>query len=136
MHFTPLMCSLNWASTFSCLFRFTDRSKSIHIQRTQIEEQEVRFCFNYVWLLLIKDDTCRAYTINSCLSPQTYPEQIEFQALENTLLSGLVQDGKAPRDSWVRPMDKLVKDSVMVQCFPLYSILLSIGNPTVSKIKS
>ena len=82
----------------------------------------------------LKQLNYRAYSINACLSPDPYPQQIQFEALENNLLSGLIVDGKSPRDKWYKDIDKIVKDSVTAQCFPLYSILLAIGNPTVSNL--
>ena len=41
-------------------------------------------------------------------------------------------DGKSVVDNWEKEIDKKVKDSITAQCFPLFSILLAIGNPTVS----
>jgi len=73
----------------------------------------------------------KAYSINACLSPTPYPQQIQFDAMENTLLSGLKVDGKSVRDNWKSDHNRKVKDSVTAQCFPFYSILLAIGNPTV-----
>ena len=83
---------------------------------------------------LNKANLCRAYSINACLSPGPFPQQIQFEALENSLLSGLKIDGKSVVDNWKKAVDKKVKDSITAQCFPLYSILLAIGNPTVSVI--
>jgi len=84
----------------------------------------------YTFSQLIKKNR-KAYSINACLSPEPYPQQIQFEAMENTLLSGLKVGGKSVKDNWRSDYDRKVKDSVTAQCFPLYSILLAIGNPTV-----
>lgn len=79
----------------------------------------------------LKATNRKAYSINACLSPTPYPQRIQFEAMENTLLSGLKVGGKSVRDNWRSDYDRKVKDSVTAQCFPFYSILLAIGNPTV-----
>ena len=41
-------------------------------------------------------------------------------------------DGESPGDKWEKEEDRKVKGLVTAQCFPLFSILLALGNPTVS----
>jgi len=79
----------------------------------------------------LKTKNRKAYSLNACLSPGPYPQQIQFEALENNLLSGLKVDGKSVADKWRKAEDKEIKDSITTQCFPFYSILLAVGNPTV-----
>ena len=64
-----------------------------------------------------------AWTINCCFSTKTHPEVIDFDIAD--ILSGIINEEseKKPGDnSGVKP------STVKMQCMPLYSILLALGN--------
>ena len=63
----------------------------------------------------------KAWSVNTCLSTKTSPETVKFSLAETseTTMSGIM----SPNDTQT--------DSVKMQCLPLYSLLLSLGNPTV-----
>eukprot|EP00096_Caligus_rogercresseyi_P014241 TRINITY_DN673_c0_g1_i1.p1 TRINITY_DN673_c0_g1~~TRINITY_DN673_c0_g1_i1.p1 ORF type:complete len:306 (-),score=87.01 TRINITY_DN673_c0_g1_i1:282-1199(-) len=69
----------------------------------------------------------KAWLLNRCISTQTTPQVVEFDA--SGLHGGIIgKDGEEPGND----MDKAVdRRKIRVQCFPLFSILMALGNPTV-----
>ena len=63
----------------------------------------------------------RSWAVNTCLSTQTSPETVRF-SLTNTSDSTM---------AGIMPDNATHQDGVKMQCLPLYSLLLSLGNPTV-----
>lgn len=74
-----------------------------------------------------------AHLLPNCFSTQTTPEVVDFDA--SALIGGIIQEGR------IKPGDigKSLNDdrrpynrrTIKVQCFPLYSVLLAMGNPKV-----
>jgi len=66
----------------------------------------------------------KAYGIQTCLSTEIKPKLVDFE-----MTSVWKEDGK------MKSMGGIVhekgEDTMEIQCFPLYSILLALGNPTV-----
>ena len=88
----------------------------------------------------------KAWLLGSCLSTSDKSEIVEFDA--SGLLGGIIHEGKKPgRDEanertfvgggLLKPIDgledrfKFKRRTIQTQCFPLFSILQAIGNPTV-----
>ena len=88
----------------------------------------------------------KAWLLGSCLSTSDKSEIVEFDA--SGLLGGIIHEGKKPgRDEAnertfvgggpLKPIDgledrfKFKRRTIRAQCFPLFSILQAIGNPTV-----
>lgn len=74
----------------------------------------------------------KAWSINSCLSIHKYPEQMTFDGAD---VYGGVVSGDVRLPSGLLKMRDTVptekRNRYTVQCLPLYSILLALGNPTV-----
>jgi len=79
-----------------------------------------------------------AHSINSCLSIKGYAEKVKFDTAD---VFGAIEDQDNPNkddlldlrnryQNQFRNKD-VARESVLVQCFPLYSLLLSLGNPRV-----
>ena len=64
----------------------------------------------------------KAWAVNTCLSTNTYPETVNFSlaSTSDTTMPGIMS-----------PNDTQENSFIMMQCLPLYSLLLSLGNPTV-----
>jgi len=79
-----------------------------------------------------------SYSVNSCLSRKRYAEQVNFDtadvfgAIENYDDPGY-EAFKQVKTSWQESFfhKEVARETVVVQCFPLYSILLALGNPKV-----
>jgi len=79
-----------------------------------------------------------AFSVNSCLSRSRYAEQVNFDtadvygAIENYDDPGY-EAFKQVKTSWKESFlhKEVARETVVVQCFPLYSILLALGNPKV-----
>ena len=71
----------------------------------------------------------KAYHFPYCLSTKTVPTVVNFDAA--SLLGGIITNGKRPgidKCGWCPPYER---KTIETQCFPLYSILQALGNPTV-----
>ena len=71
----------------------------------------------------------KAYLFGHCLSTKPHPEFVEFDV--SSTLGGIIYNGIRPgKDEcgWCPPFRRR---TIKTQCFPLYSILQAIGNPTV-----
>jgi len=64
----------------------------------------------------------RAWSVQTCLSTKKTPETVNFSlsASSKATMSGIIGTNETTQD-----------DMVEMQCLPLYSLLLSLGNPTV-----
>jgi len=69
----------------------------------------------------------RAHSINSCLSPHPYPKKVQFELVDSG--SGIL--GKDTHNPLQVNETSNRAQMVSSQCFPIYSILLALGNPTV-----
>ncbi|XP_033762185.1 uncharacterized protein LOC117343792 [Pecten maximus] len=75
---------------------------------------------------MLKSKHRKALTMNACLYPHTYPSEISFNKAFNR--------GRAVHDDNVKTWmaeQHLKPDTVQMQCFPLYSILLALNRTTV-----
>ena len=74
----------------------------------------------------------KCHSINVGLSTAAHPMEAQFEVMEWDAISGVIEgDGKSARQKGITFKDAPVKRVVTVQCFPLYSILAAMGNPTV-----
>jgi len=74
----------------------------------------------------------RAHSLNACLSPSPFPQRVQFEVMADNAVSGVIgPDGRSQRARQGKFKNVGVSKVVGVQCFPLYSILLALGNPTV-----
>lgn len=85
-------------------------------------------------LKTMKGKRRRAYTFGYCLSTKTTPETVEFDACG--LIGGIIHNGvkladEQEFDSVSDYKKTLNRRTIQVQCFPLYSILQALGNPTI-----
>jgi len=73
-----------------------------------------------------------AYSINSCLSINRYAEKVNFDAAD---VFGAIESDVARKraNTWRSTFlrKEVARETNIVQCFPLYSILLALGNPRV-----
>lgn len=81
----------------------------------------------------------KAHIFPRCLSTKKTPEVVEFDAAG--LIGGIIHDGKEPGGTTFDP--KVFSNvpenhyvnhnrrTIRLQCFPLYSVLMALGNPTV-----
>lgn len=87
---------------------------------------------------ILKGKKRNAHSINSCLSIKGYAEKVKFDTAD---VFGAIEDEKNPNkenlldlrnryQNQFRHKD-VARESILVQCFPLYSILLALGNPRV-----
>lgn len=79
----------------------------------------------------------KSYSIGNCLALKNTPEIVHFDA--TTIFGGIIQDG------YVKPGDNIpsndrenqkklaepTRRTIKMQCFPIYSMLLAVGNPVV-----
>jgi len=79
-----------------------------------------------------------AHSINCCLSIKGYAEKVKFDTAD---VFGAIEDEENPNkedlidlrnryQQQFRHKD-IARETIIVQCFPLYSLLLSLGNPRV-----
>lgn len=68
----------------------------------------------------------KAFTMNACLNPYPYPAKLKFNKASN--MGRVVHDLSV--QNWLKQW-KLQENMIEVQCFPLYSILLSLNQTTV-----
>ncbi|KAL3831893.1 hypothetical protein ACJMK2_023587 [Sinanodonta woodiana] len=76
---------------------------------------------------VLKTKHRKAFTINACLSTKKYPNMVTFNKGFNR---GRIYDNKEAID-WVNREKNLPVNTIQAQCFPLYSILLALGQTTV-----
>lgn len=79
-----------------------------------------------------------AYNINSCLATNGYAEKVSFDTAD---VFGGIDDSNDPENDARKNMRSgfaelflrkdIARELVTVQCFPLYSILMALGNPRV-----
>jgi len=62
----------------------------------------------------------KAWSINSCLSPEPRPATVQFSMSmsSDSTMVGIVQEGES-------------KDAIVIQCLPLSTMILALGNPRV-----
>jgi len=78
-----------------------------------------------------------AHSISSCLATNGYAERVRFDSADvfggiDDVKDPAAADVKEERDLYAGSFGKdLAREMVTVQCFPLYSILLALGNPRV-----
>jgi hypothetical protein len=76
----------------------------------------------------------RVVSVGGCLSPAQHSQKVQFEVMATDTISAIhSEDGKGPADFW-KNNDNINKERikmVTVKCFPLYSILMAMGNPTV-----
>eukprot|EP00095_Tigriopus_kingsejongensis_P007423 maker-scaffold955_size76929-snap-gene-0.16 protein:Tk07423 transcript:maker-scaffold955_size76929-snap-gene-0.16-mRNA-1 annotation:"protein star-like" len=89
---------------------------------------------------VLKTKNRRAWLLQSCFSTKTTPEIVEFDAAG--LFGGIINpdnehkpaDFDIPKgadpDAW-KTMLGYNRRTIRVQCFPFYSIMMALGNPTV-----
>ncbi|XP_069110522.1 uncharacterized protein [Argopecten irradians] len=75
---------------------------------------------------LLKSKHRKAFTMNACLYPQTYPALVNFHKAFNI---GRIMHAKSVSE-WNKK-NRAKADPAEVQCFPIYSILLAINRTTV-----
>ncbi|KAK3603673.1 hypothetical protein CHS0354_017393 [Potamilus streckersoni] len=77
---------------------------------------------------ILKSKHRKAFSINACLSIQNYSSVVTFNKGFNF---GRIYDNKEAMN-WVKRIGKnLPVNTIQVQCFPLYSILLALGQTNV-----
>jgi len=79
-----------------------------------------------------------AHSINSCLSIKGYAEKVKFDTAD---VFGAIEDEENPNKADLLDLRNryqnqfrhkdIARETIVVQCFPLYSLLLSLGNPRV-----
>ena len=88
----------------------------------------------------------RAWLFGHCLSTKSKPEIVNFDA--SGLLGGIIYEGRKPGsdpDSGLgipglstpggEPRYNYKRRIIKLQCFPLYSVLKALGNPTVHYLR-
>lgn len=74
----------------------------------------------------LKTKNRKAFTMNACLNPYTYPAKLRFNKAFN--LGRVIHDTSV--QNWLKEWQ--IKENVVeIQCFPLYSILLALNQTTV-----
>jgi hypothetical protein len=79
----------------------------------------------------------KAWSSGACLSMKQRPDIVHFDAA--TIFGGIIQEGRPkPGDSLpstdrerLRELTEKTRRTIKMQCLPLYSMLLALGNPTV-----
>ena len=75
----------------------------------------------------------KAHLFPYCLSTTTLPQIVNFDVAST--LGGIIHHGKKPgldKCPWCPPFKRR---TIKTQCFPLYSILQALGNPTVHYLR-
>ena len=82
----------------------------------------------------------KAWLLGNCLSTNSTPETVEFDA--SGLFGGIIYEGRKPgvdpRSKFGHSIQKKFpykRRTIRVQCFPLFSILMALGNPTVHYLR-
>ena len=85
----------------------------------------------------------KTWLLGNCLSTNSTPEIVDFDA--SGLLGGIIHEGQKPGIDPTKlygynhknPPDyaDYERRTIQVQCFPLYSILQALGNPTVHYLR-
>ena len=81
----------------------------------------------------------KAWLFGHCLSTKSTPEIVDFDA--SGLYGGIINEGQKPGIDPKRFGFRIRKNlpyerrTIKVQCFPLYSILMALGNPTVHYLR-
>ena len=80
-----------------------------------------------------------SFVFRRCLSTKTRPEVVEFDVAG--LIGGIIHKGRQPGGLSADPdvfdkvpehvMKRLTRRTIELQCFPLYSVLMALGNPTI-----
>ncbi|TRY68426.1 hypothetical protein TCAL_07481 [Tigriopus californicus] len=73
----------------------------------------------------------RSVAANACLSIHKYPEQVAFDSAD--VFGGILDTDHLPDQNMMNLRSGITKGRSLyrVQCYPLYSLLLAMGNPTV-----
>lgn len=74
----------------------------------------------------------KAWSVNCCLSIHKYPEMMTFDAAD--VFGGVVADEVKQPKAILKMRDKIplkIRKTYQLQCLPLFSILLALGNPEV-----
>ena len=75
----------------------------------------------------------KSWSIHSCLSVHDYPEKVRFDSAD--VFGGIVKnksnDEEDVMDKFRLTIDQKLRYYEDVQCFPIYSLLLALNNPTV-----
>ena len=77
----------------------------------------------------------KAWLFGHCLSTNTTPETVDFDA--SGLYGGIIYNGQKPgydpsiSGYRLRKNQPYQRRTIKMQCFPLYSVLKALGNPTV-----
>jgi len=80
----------------------------------------------------LKSKHRKCHSLNVGLCKTSHPMEVQFEVMEYPAISGIIEeDGKSARQKGYALKDNPIKNVVTVHCFPLYSILMAIGNPTV-----
>ena len=94
-----------------------------------------------IWVLYISNSLQhrKSWLLENCLSTNSTPETVDFDA--SGLFGGIIHEGRKPG---VDPKEfgfRIKKNfpykrrTIKVQCFPLFSILMALGNPTVHYLR-
>ena len=81
----------------------------------------------------------KAWLFGQCLSTKLTPEIVDFDA--SGPFGGIINEGQKPGidlDRFEFDFQKnypFERRTIKVQCFPLYSILIALGNPTVHYLR-
>ena len=82
---------------------------------------------------MLKEKHRNAWLLPQCFSTKTKPEVVEFHTA--ALFGGIINKDKAKEPVYLQHLqyrDMLTKwRTIKIQCFPLYTVLLAMGNPTV-----
>lgn len=86
----------------------------------------------------LKGKKRNTHSINSCLSIKGYAEKVKFDTAD---VFGAIEDEENPNKDELLDLRNryqnqfrhkdVARETILVQCFPLYSLLLAIGNPRV-----
>lgn len=73
----------------------------------------------------------RSVAANACLSIHKYPEQVAFDSAD--VFGGILDTDHLPDQTMMNLRSGITKGRSLyrVQCYPLYALLLAMGNPTV-----
>ena len=75
----------------------------------------------------------KAYHFGHCLSTKRHPEIVDFDAAG--VVGGIIYNGRKPGRIKCRDCPNFERQTIKTICFPLYSILMALGNPTVHYLR-
>ena len=78
----------------------------------------------------------KAWLLGNCLSTNSTPEIVDFDV--SGLFGGIINEGQKPgaNPGKVHPKNgNYERRTIKVQCFPMFSILQALGNPTVHYLR-